>query len=613
MKEMQAEVSEREDWEEGEEANNHKASHPSQSLPNSEGAGKKGTIKNPNLIDIPSPISLKPVILRPCYMVHLKEVAITAKKIKPGVYWHYVKEGVDIDDWICDPLIVKAITSSTNDDDYGRLLRFKNSNGRYREWAMPMYMLKGRGDELFGELLNQGLELNIRKRSDITNYIMTQKPHERITAATCIGWNDENFVLPNQVIGKGNVVFQSEIASENEFITSGTIDEWKEAIGRFCEGNIPLTLCVSAAIAGPLLKLLSRPNFCLHLVGDSSSGKSTSAEIAASIWGSTNIMRSWRSTGNGLEAIAATRNDTCLVLDEIGEVSPHEIGNISYMLINGQGKQRSGRVGNARKIQRWRLAVISTGEKSLAGIMSEISKEPQTGQVVRLLSIPVSFEHGSFSNLHGFKDGRHLADHLKKARLKYYGHIGPTFVERLMNDKRDLSDLLHEISEKLNENVESSIEGRAADAFAIVGLAGELGIDYGLLPLKSGMALEAAFEGFKRWLEFQGKAHTEDEKILQNIRNFIAKHGDSRFSEFNDVATKTINRAGWYKDVDDDRVYMFTAEALKEASGFDMPRTCRTLDKAGWIVAKDKDKSYTKKTYVQKRSINLYHICEKAD
>ena len=48
---------------------------------------------------------------------------------------------------------VDAITFDGQEINFGRLLRFKNTLGRWREWAMPMDMLRGGGDDLRGELL----------------------------------------------------------------------------------------------------------------------------------------------------------------------------------------------------------------------------------------------------------------------------------------------------------------------------------------------------------------------------------------------------------------------------------------------------------------------------
>jgi len=615
MSEVQIDTFEREHRELREQANSEMGRECSHS-------DFRGGINGNNLIPeainpvMVPPLKLsKPKIERPCYQSYDDWFELSGKKIRPGVYWHgrRFKEGesVDVDEWICSPLTVVGITSSPKQDNFGRLLKFPDSHGQWHEWAMPMHLLKGNGDELRGELLNQGVIFNPKRRSDIINYLMTHQSYRRITAIDRVGWHQDVFVLPNQVIGQADVAFQSDVITECEFHQAGSLTDWQNEIGKLCVGNIPLMVSVAAALAGPLLKFIDRQQGGgIHWVGDSSSGKSTAVEIAASVWGSSEFIRSWSATANGLEGIAATRNDTCLILDEIDEASAHEIGKISYMLVNGQGKQRAGKVGLARKIQRWRLITISTGERTVTSIMHEIGKRPNAGQLVRLLSIPVAFEHGAFSNLHGFESGRNLADHLKAMRLKHYGHIGPAFIRRIMNDKCDYFGLLDTYLQPFNEEVKTNLEQRAATVFAIIALAGELAIEYGILPWEKTSAWDAALIAFQRWQKFMGPGQTEDSQILQAVSDFIAKHGDSRFSPHREQEDRPIqNRAGWYKDTDQGRVYMFFPVALKEAgAGFERTRIVEALRKAKWLVDYDSGRS-TKKTRTAAGLKNLYFVC----
>lgn len=574
-------------------------------------------IKNPMVVP---PLQLpKPKAERPCYQSYDDWFEMNGKKMKPGVYWHgrRFKEGesVDVDEWICSPLTVEGITSSPRQDNFGRLLKFQDSNGQWHEWAMPMHYLKSNGDELRGELLNQGVVFNPKKRSDIINYLMTQQSYRKITAVERVGWYENVFVLPNQLIGQADVVYQSEVFTESEFHQAGSLSDWQHEIGRLCVGNIPLMVSISAALAGPILKFIDRQQGGgIHWVGDSSSGKSTAVEIAASVWGSPNFIRSWSATANGLEGVAATRNDTCLILDEIDEASAHEIGKITYMLVNGQGKQRAGKIGHARKIQRWRLITVSTGERTITSIMNEIGKRPNTGQLVRLLSIPVGFEHGAFSNLHHFESGRHLADHLKGIRIKHYGHVGPAFIRKLMNDKQDFPALLDKYLQPFNREANTNLERRAAMVFAIIALVGELAIEYGILPWEKTAAWDASLIAFERWQSFLGPGQTEDNQILHAVSDFIAKHGDSRFSAHREHEDRPIiNRAGWYKDTAQGRVYMFFPVALKEAGGnFERPRIVEALRKAKWIVENDNGRA-SKKVRTSAGLKNLYHICEPTD
>jgi len=60
----------------------------------------------------------------------------------------------------------------------------------------------------------------------------------------------------------------------------------------------------------------------LHLLGRSSTGKTTALRLAASVWGrgeTPGFVRAWRATTNGLEGAAAGATDTVLILHELGQ------------------------------------------------------------------------------------------------------------------------------------------------------------------------------------------------------------------------------------------------------------------------------------------------------
>jgi putative DNA primase/helicase len=59
--------------------------------------------------------------------------------------------------WICSPLEIEADTRDEANSKWGRLLVFADRDGKVHRWSMPMELTKGSGEELRGELLNQGL------------------------------------------------------------------------------------------------------------------------------------------------------------------------------------------------------------------------------------------------------------------------------------------------------------------------------------------------------------------------------------------------------------------------------------------------------------------------
>lgn len=129
-------------------------------------------------------VSLPEVEERPCFCVYDGWTkTATGHKLRPGVWYHTMSapKGKDavpvpVDTWICGPLYIEAQTSDAAGNNFGRLLRFKNTAGRWRTWAMPMELLRGYGDELRGELLAMGLEISVRDRATLALYLQERPP-----------------------------------------------------------------------------------------------------------------------------------------------------------------------------------------------------------------------------------------------------------------------------------------------------------------------------------------------------------------------------------------------------------------------------------------------------
>ena len=137
---------------------------------------------------------------------------------------------------------------------------------------------------------------------------------------------------------------------------------------------------------------------------------------------------------------------------------------------------------------------------------------------------------------------------------------------------------------------------------------------------QEGEALEAVIELFNAWRYFRGQGQTETRQILQGIRHFIDRHGDSRFSGLEENSSRSYqgdnidqrpvvrDRAGYWKDTDKGRIFLFNSPALQEAAaGFDLNCILRALNESKWIADKDVGKN-SKKVKVDGRSVSFYWI-----
>lgn len=569
---------------------------------------------------------------RPCFKVFDNWTTIreSGGKLRPGAWFFGIKAGRKADDpptliqqWICSPLHIEAVTFDGQDNNYGRLLRFRNTVGRWREWAMPMELLRGAGDELRGELLAMGVEIGPISKTLLAQYLQAKPPKRRVHCALQVGWCGDCFVLPDVVIGlkAADVIFQSGERGHDEHTRAGTLAGWQSEIAARAVGNPLLLLAQSASFAGPMLARCNAEGGGLHYVGDSSTGKTTLIEAACSTWGGPNFRRSWRATANGVEGAAALFNDCLLALDEISECDPKEVGAIVYALGNGRGKQRASRTGTARSVTRWRCSVLSSGERTIATHMAEAGHRAKAGQSVRLLDIPAVRRFGAWDDLHGLPSGAAFSDALKRAAATHHGQAGRAFLEKLTRDGRDFCELL----ERIKALKEFSAEGgegqdkRAAARFALLALSGEVATEYEITGWPEGAAIDAAVEGFKAWQSLRGRGNDERRQILERVSDFIDRHGDSRFSDADAKATDDtgaspevmrINRAGWWRDAGSNgRQYLFTADGLREAlKGFDFKRALDSLQEAGALPGPDASGERAKPQRIGGRLVRLYPI-----
>ena len=515
----------------------------------------------------------------------------TEDERRPGV-WHFAPGKPA--QWVCSPLYVEAQTLDTHGSNYGRLLRFRTTTGTWREWAMPMELLSGNGDELRRELLGMGMVIDPDARVLFQRYLQSA-PDKHVRCATRVGWCGDNFVLPSEVIGPGagDVIFQARALDQDAYSRGGTMDGWRSEVAALAAGNACLMMMISGSFVGALMRQVSAESGGIHVFNESSTGKTTTLMAACSVWGPQAFMRSWRATANGLEGAAVLSNDGVLILDEIKKAEPKQVGEIVYTISDQQGKQRATREGRARAVTRWACFVLSSGETTLSARMADGGFQSTSGQEVRFLDVPVAGMYGVWNNLHDMPDGVSFTESLKGATGRHYGHAGPAFLERLTRDTRDLPEDLERIKGLPGFHAEGG-EGqhyRAAERFALVALAGELATEYGITGWEKGAAIAATIECFKAWVgrRDSGARNSESQKILDQVAGFIARHGNSRFGPVcadQDPKNKIYDQAGWFMDDPESKevVYLFHADGMHEAlKGFDFRRGLDALgQQAPW-------------------------------
>jgi putative DNA primase/helicase len=432
--------------------------------------------------------------------------------------------------------------------------------------------------------------------------------------------------LPTEVIGQSSNIYFDPKGEVAQYGKAGALIEWKESIAKLALNNPFLIFAICVSLAGPLLKHLGLPGIGFHLLGDSSSGKTTALVVAASVWGPPNFVGSWRNTLNALEGQCASRSDTVVLLDESHLVEPKHLDQAIYVLLHGVSKGRLNRDSTPKNVAYWRVPVFSSGERSLETRLAGGGFDPQAGQLVRIVDIPAKGIFGIFDDLHGERSAAVFADKFRGSAAGFCGHAGPAFVERLI---KELPHLF--LAEKLAQVVAtyagalSAQQARVWRSFAVVAMAGELASAWGVLPWNTGTAPRAATKLFELWLAEQphSAASREHAQILKAIKDFIDTHLDSRFSnldwtppsnKWGQVIEPPVirDRAGYWKDDNNsgERIILFTPVGLREATKqFDFGRVIQALDEAtAFAKVGATQKTVTTRIPEENRTIGLYWI-----
>jgi uncharacterized protein (DUF927 family) len=202
----------------------------------------------------------------------------------------------------------------------------------------------------------------------------------------------------------------------------GDYHRWREYITEAL--RFPLaSFAFYASFAAPLLRLLRAPNFIIDYWGNTSLGKTTVLEVAASIWGNPHkeaggLVFSWDSTKVFLERIANFFSDLPIFPDDSQTVDDRTLRDTLYLIANGVGRGR-GSLISIRHNPTWHTVCYSSGERPLTQCTTFAGAKART---IEICGSPFPGAGGNF-----------VYD-LKQGVREHYGHAGPKHIFRAFSE-----------------------------------------------------------------------------------------------------------------------------------------------------------------------------------
>ncbi|PUF02052.1 DUF927 domain-containing protein [Salmonella enterica] len=527
------------------------------------------------------------------------ELKPRVEKRADGVYWIAPKvdresgEIINNETWLSSPLAVIG-TGSDDAGQYYFVLRWKAPNRKEKTIrALPAGDIGERDG--WRTLKSGGVKVVASPgyRGLLSDWLQQTAPAKEWGISHRAGWFRGAYIMPDgEVIGEPEnpVMFNGGSAAASGYTVSGTPESWRDSVARLAGGNPMMMLGVAASLAAPLIGLVNADGFGVHLFDNSTAGKTTTADIAASVWGCPDLLRlTWYGTALGIANEAEAHNDSLLPMDEIGQgTSAKDVATSAYTLFNGAGKLQGAKEGGNRELRRWRTVAISTGEKDVETFLAEEGIRAKAGQLVRLLNIPM--EKSTVHHEH--RDGEHHAKALKAAYTENYGATGREWVKWLASHQQEAKDAVKAARERwdglIPENYGDQVK-RVADRFAILEAALIAG-QY-LTGWSEQASRDAVQHCFNAWVGEFGTGSKEHQQIIAQCESFLNRFGFSRYLPYPDTDPRDLpikDLAGYRVDGkrEDDLSKFYTYPAIFEeeiSAGFNPVAFGKALAIAGML------------------------------
>lgn len=401
------------------------------------------------------------------------------------------------------PVELVALSVMEKGQDAYRLIRIKNCHsGKLRRVLIPSALTRDK--RKFSELLlKNGLaaDLNDKTMKAISN-VLKSTPKEKVLLVMRPGFFNVNDALcymtrSGKVYGEYEGIKPMPYPETKAFgyaeSRKGDLAGWKKHVAVAAKYSDVLMLSLCTAFAGYCIHFTGTESGGFHLYGDSSMGKSTALNIAASVYGDESYVGDWNLTEAAFEELAESRNNGFLPLDELVMIdtkaknAAEKRQKLIYALSDGQGKGRAASYQGRRAT--WHLTVLSNGESAMEQHAMEGDLERKNGERARLVDVPADAGHGMgiFDSLPDDTTPAQYAEKLKNACRDNHGVAGTKFVKKLlMESTEQITSMLDKRMSKFLRHIHidghNGLEKRIAGRFALVAASGMLVAWFGILP-----------------------------------------------------------------------------------------------------------------------------------
>ena len=376
--------------------------------------------------------------------------------------------------------VIELTEMIRNVDNNSTTLKLRFFNGiNYTEFEMPYEKCTNR--ELISVLMRNSLVVEDMYAPELCAYVnelVRNFPAKKIKYLhSALGYqHTDTFGSMAYFADKSyNSTINSTLVNNSNglFGPKGKIKVYDAMIQKEVLPNPNLQLAFVLGFVAPLVPLLS-PKTSVDVIisnfsGLSSTGKTTSLSLMASVWGSgaiTNqgIIKTFFATNNSLLSNLTKNMGFPVIFDdyETGNESAYGLTSLLYQIAQGESKSRCDVDGGLKPTYSWKTFVALSGESSIFD--RTIRKQGLHGRVL---------EFNDFA----WTSSKANSENITSVARTNYGFYGPIFVEKLATLSIETIESKYDDAYKvITSRISSSngIEYRMASKMAYIYLAAQL-------------------------------------------------------------------------------------------------------------------------------------------
>lgn len=306
--------------------------------------------------------------------------------------------------WLKD--VIKNIT----DETYSYKVSFKTEDGECKQTISKADAMNVR---TLQNLCMYGADIPQKHVNTVVDSLRDQEEWNFTQKQRCsfvhtdLGWHDPQnndtpmFKAATSVGGK--LPRTSKYVGNINISQGGTYEVWKKMVEDHVLGHAALETILIAALSSVVVGLIgedtTRENPILHFADSSSSGKTTSAMLAASVGGrpfqgsernrdtgklQSSLYQSWYGTVNAIIGLQKGNMGFPIILDELSKIGGNtDLTSLIYNFSDGTDKSRMSKEQEIVKVDPFRTSILSFGEISLL----DKCKEKNDGLRLRVFEI----------------------------------------------------------------------------------------------------------------------------------------------------------------------------------------------------------------------------------